>query len=249
MKKIAIITGASSGIGRQIAIELSSNKFECLLAARDLEKLKTVQNECEGSRVLTLDLQDKDKIQTAVRTIKSCFNQKEKDDKHVVLINNAGIVERSKFENSSMRSWHEQFQTNLFGPVLFTQLLLPILKEQKSARILNISSTLGIKPIPETSAYSATKAALNSWTQCLALELAVSHIQVNAICPGIIETPLQSFFNTKDSKLRADLDRLQPLGRVGNPDDVARLALFLSEPSNNWITGSLYPVDGGILLG
>lgn len=246
MKKIAIVTGASSGIGRQIAIDLSLSDFECLLVARDAERLKYVQSECKNSKVVPMDLQIPDSIQTAAQAISKIISTEK--NIHLALVNNAGIIIRGSFEASPIESWNSQFQTNLFGPVLFTQLLVPMLKKQVSARILNISSTLGLKPIPETSAYSSSKAAMNSWTQSLALELADSCVTVNAICPGIIETPIQSFYETKDLELRSTVNNMQPLERVGKPSDISSLSLFLCQPNNNWITGSLFTVDGGILL-
>lgn len=247
MKKLAIISGASSGIGQKIAIDLAQQDFKCLLLGRDLTKLKDTQAQCSNSEIYAIDLQSESSILELSQLLLNKFLASNID--HIVLINNAGIVERESFQTAPLESWQRQFQTNLFGPVFLTQKLLPLLKTKNSAKIINISSTLGIKPIAETSAYSASKAAMNSWTQSLAIECAKDNIQVNAICPGIIETPLQSFYSTEDQKLRDDLNALQPLGRIGQPQDVSQVVQFLCDPKTTWMTGSLLAVDGGILLG
>lgn len=247
MDNLAIISGASSGIGQQIAFDLSKAGFKCILFGRDIKKLKATESKCANSECYQLDLQNEEMIEkTTTEILKKFLNTK---FKQIVLINNAGIVERESFESASIDSWKRQFQTNLYGPVLLTQKLIPLLRTCQNSKIINISSTLGLKTISETSAYSASKAAMNSWTQSLALELAKDKIQVNAICPGIIETPLQSFFNTQDDNLRSSLDSMQPLGRVGQTVDVSNVVLFLCGPKTSWITGTLIPVDGGILVG
>lgn len=247
MRKIAIITGAGSGIGQQTALELSTQGYECVLLGRNSSKLEQVKKNCNNSLFINLDLQNQSSILSATDQILDLFQNLH--DAHVVLVNNAGIVERLAFEEAAIESWTSQFQTNLFGPVLFTQKLIPLLKKQASSRIINVSSTLGLKPIADTSAYSASKAAVNNWTSSLALELASNNILVNAICPGIIETPIQSFYKTEDQTLRDALDKMQPLNRVGQPQDISSVISFLSDPKQSWITGAIIPVDGGILLG
>ncbi len=247
MKKIAIITGASSGIGRQIALDLSKSGHECVLLGRGLEKLKSIHTETLNSKIYQIDLNSPKSIQTFISKFLKDFEAVE--NANVILINNAGIVDRESFESSSIDSWNTQFQTNLFGPVSLTMGLIGFLKKQSVGKIINISSTLGIKPILETSAYSASKAAMNSWTMSLALELSKYKISVNAICPGIVETPLQSFYQTEDLSLRTTLNQMQPLGRIGTTKDISELVLFLSSDKCSWMTGSILPIDGGILLG
>ncbi len=247
MKKLAIITGASSGIGQQIALDLAKQDYKCLLLGRNITKLKNTETKCYQSESYMLDLTSEKQILTTTTEIVKVYLHS--DFEHIVLINNAGIVERNSFVNTSIDSWKHQFQTNLFGPVLFTQKLLELLKSRTSSKIINISSTLGVKPITDTSAYSATKAAMNNWTQSLALELAKFNIQVNAICPGIIETPLQDFYQTQDKTLRQNLNSLQPLGRIGQSSDISAAVQFLADPNTSWLTGTIIPVDGGILLG
>lgn len=247
MKKIAIITGASSGIGKQISLDLSKIDYECILLGRDLNKLKLVQSECLNSKIYQIDLTETNSIKKFTDTFLNEYHDFKNSS--AILINNAGIVERENFEKSNIESWNRQFQTNLFGPVMLTMELLNFLKKQSTAKIINISSTLGIKPIKDTSAYSASKAAMNNWSMSLALELAQDKISVNTICPGIIETPLQAFYKTEDLELRNNLNQMQPLGRVGTPKDISNLVLYLVSDSCSWMTGSIIPLDGGILLG
>ncbi|MEQ1878068.1 MAG: SDR family oxidoreductase, partial [Bdellovibrionia bacterium] len=157
------------------------------------------------------------------------------------LVNNAGIFRRLGFADSDERDWRDQFELNLFAAVRVTKSLLPKLKAHGAGSIVNISSTAGARAVAGMSAYSATKAALNNWTQTLALELAPD-IRVNAISPGLVDTPLHSF----TTKQKNDLKTAQPLGRIGQPEDIATAALFLFESA--WITGVILPVDGGISL-
>lgn len=245
-KKLAIITGASSGIGKTLAHSFQELGYQLFLLGRNLDRLQAVTNDLAGSSYFQCDFSDAGQITKACQQISEKIKA-EKFDK-IVLINNAGIVSRMPFTQNSLEQWQNQFQTNLFAPALFTQGLIPALKSSGQARILNISSTLAIRPIADTSIYSASKAALNSLTQALALELAPFKIPVNAICPGIIETPIHDFYQTNDLDLRQQINGAQPMGRIGQPDDIAKAAVFFGEQASEWITGTLMPVDGGILL-
>ncbi|MCO5114483.1 MAG: SDR family oxidoreductase [Bdellovibrionaceae bacterium] len=244
--KLAIITGASSGIGHAIAQALHPLGYHLVLLGRNTERLKSVSTSLPGSEYYQCDLDDVDQVTKISSSLAGSF--KDKNFNRVVLVNNAGVVSRMPFSENSMEEWQRQFQVNLFSPAILTQGLLPFLKDQKEARIINISSSLGLRPIPNTSIYSASKAALNSLTQALALELAPLKIPVNAICPGIVETPIQEFYQTEDAKLREQLNAAQPIGRIGQPEDIAKVVCFYAENASEWITGTLVPVDGGILL-
>lgn len=244
--KLAIITGASSGIGHAIAQALHPLDYHLVLLGRNTERLKAVASTLSGSEYYQCDLDDIDQVTKISGSLANNF--KDKNFNKVVLINNAGIVSRMPFQDNSLEEWHKQFQINLFSPAILTQGLLPFLKEQKQSRIINISSTLALRPIENTSIYSASKAALNSMTQALALELAPFRIPVNAICPGIVETPIHAFYKTEDSALREQLNAVQPMGRIGQPEDIAKTVAFYAENASEWITGTLIPVDGGILL-
>jgi NAD(P)-dependent dehydrogenase (short-subunit alcohol dehydrogenase family) len=165
------------------------------------------------------------------------------------LINNAGIFAAHSVDDLDMRIWQSHFQVNFFAAVTLTNHLVPLLKAQKGSSIVNVSSTLGLKSTAETSAYSASKAAMISWTQSLALGLAPFHIRANVVCPGIVETPIHGFAQMPEHERERrvqQLDTAQPLGRVGQPEDIAKALYFLASDDSAWTTGACLSVDGGI---
>ncbi len=245
MKKEVLITGGSSGIGKAIAQYFSNNDWMVYIVARDKAKLEMVQGELKGpSHVLVCDLGKPEQIQhlcAQLQTLKSNIS---------VLVNNAGIYLPSPFETESEKNWNAQFATNLFGPVLLTRGLWKQLLKNKGA-VVNVSSTLGLRPIENTGAYSASKAALNSWTQTLALEAGPQGVRVNAVCPGLVDTPIHFFHHSEKAEhkaLRDKLDKMQPLKRMGSGEDIAKAVYFAATDASSWMTGALIPVDGGISL-
>jgi NAD(P)-dependent dehydrogenase (short-subunit alcohol dehydrogenase family) len=155
------------------------------------------------------------------------------------LVNNAGIIERISFAESGDDVWERQFNANLYSAVGLTRGLYSELKLNKGSSVLKVSSTLGLRPIANTVAYSASKAAMVNWTQGLAIEWAADQIRVNCLCPGLVDTPIHA---------ARPPDDVQPLGRLGQPDDVAKAAWFLLSPDSSWTTGAVLRVDGGISL-
>jgi NAD(P)-dependent dehydrogenase (short-subunit alcohol dehydrogenase family) len=242
MNKYVVVTGAGSGIGYEISRELLKLGFTPLLIGRDLKKLEKASKELEDSPFFSCDLTQKDSSKKLTEFYKSL-----EAGELFGLVNNAGAIKYSSFEDSSSEHWLYHFNINLMSAINCSKAFLEPLKETKGA-IVNISSTLGIKPIENTSSYSASKAAMNNLTQSMALELAKYDIKVNAICPGIVNTPIHSESQSKSEDWHAMLKDAQPLGRVGEPKDIAGLVCFLLSKQASWITGSLIPVDGGILL-
>ena len=246
MNKCAVISGASSGIGREIAVTLSRLGFKLLILGRNQARLDQTQEltktDCES---LTADLsQDlSDEFKDSFKNFLTSNSPEQ-----IILVNNAGSVKRASFSETRIEDWQEALNQNLYSALRLTQVFLDLSKNIKHKQILNISSTLGLRPITETSTYSAAKAALCSWTQCLALELAPEKIPVNSICPGLVETPIHDFFETQNTELRQTLDQMQPLGRMGQVQDIARAVAFFAEQKELWVTGVNLPVDGGILL-
>lgn len=247
LKPYAIITGASSGIGAAISQSLDQQGWELLLMGRSEEKLKSVQSQLSGQhQILSLDLdQDAD-------VLKEALNKKLGATTKVnALINNAGIYRPQAVDDDTSDTWDQHFQTNLMGPVKLTRCLWERLKKQNDACIINISSTLGLRPIANTSAYSALKSALNSWTQSLALEGAAYNIRANAICPGLVNTPIHDFHGKSDDEtlsLLGQLKHLQPIERVAEAKDISEVVAFFCSPKASWVTGAVIPVDGGIML-
>lgn len=245
LKKAALITGASSGIGRATAIEFSKNGYFVYLMGRNKERLEETAIQCRfGASILSCDLKDFSALE---KRIKEALSNPLTDIQ--ILINNAGVFERHSTENGSDEIWNTQFQVNMLGPVRLTRLLLPHFIKNKKGSIVNISSTLGIKPAAEIGSYSAMKAALNCWTISLAQELGKFGIRANSVCPGIVDTPIHDFHKLSGEAKKASLDSmagLQPLGRIGTPEEIAQSIYFLGSDLSSWTTGTLLIVDGGI---
>lgn len=245
VKKAALITGASSGIGKATAIEFAKNGYFVYLMGRNKSQLEETALYCRaGASILSCDLLQKEAVQKRVQeALSNPLTQLE------VLVNNAGIFHQKSQLETSEDIWNQQYQTNLLAPVMLTQMILPAFLKNKKGSIVNVSSTLGIKPTGSTSAYSAMKAALNNWTLSLAQEFGPHGIRANAVCPGIIDTPIHGFHSADSeskAKILESMGPLQPLGRIGTPEEVAKAIFFLGSDNSNWTTGSLLNVDGGI---
>lgn len=247
MKKAALITGAGSGIGKATALEFAQQGYFVYLMGRKKEKLEEVALHCRaGAALLSCDLTKPSDVEKRVHEIiENPLYQLE------VLVNNAGMYKTHSTEEGSDELWREHFETNVLGPVRLTRLLVPYFKKHKKGSIVNISSTLGLRPSGPTGAYSASKAALNNWTQLLAQELGPSGIRVNGICPGLVDTPIHAFHSLTGNKKEEALSKmasLQPLGRIGTPEELARSVYFLASDLSAWTTGAILSVDGGINL-
>jgi NAD(P)-dependent dehydrogenase (short-subunit alcohol dehydrogenase family) len=243
--KDVLITGASSGIGAAIAREFSSKGWKVHLFARNTARLNEVRSTLKNpSEIYTVDLSDAQAVVNAVKELH------ERNANISVLINNAGIYRPAAFDKEAADNWDWHFATNLFAPVRLTRLLWPQLVKNKGC-VTNVSSTLGLRPIANTGAYSASKAALDNWTQTLALEGGPLGVRANAISPGLVDTPIHGFHKSEKEplkKLRETLQTLQPLGRMGEPEDIARAVYFVSSAEASWMTGAIVPVDGGVTL-
>lgn len=237
--KNAIVTGASRGIGAQISRTLASDGFQLSLLGRNQNRLAEVARACEApSQVYAFDITKSDEINTFCQ---SWLKNNKEPLKALIL--NAGNIQRKSFKETPLEEWQQQFEMSVLGPVtMIKELWEKIIKDQTT--IITISSTLAIKPIQETSAYSALKAAMINWTYSLAAELAPYGVRVNCICPGIIETPIHG---TTNSEWHKNVGSLIPLGKAGQPQDIAEMVSFLVSKKAQWITGSLHVIDGGLL--
>lgn len=244
MKEV-LITGAGSGIGLAASQLFSQNNWKVYLLGRNESKLLNAQKSLPfKSEILPID------VSLPSECAKLKLKLQELSSNISVLVNNAGIYRPSQFDKETDLLWHEQFETNLFGAVRLTRLLWPQIIANKGA-VVNVSSTLGLRPIENTGAYSASKAALNNWTQTLALEAGPLGVRVNAICPGLVDTPIHHFHGSDKKEhqdLRSRLDKMQPLQRMGKPENIAQAIYFAATESSEWMTGSLISVDGGISL-
>lgn len=242
-----VISGASSGIGAEIARRFSRENYSLLLLGRDEGKLRKVQQECktEYVQILAFDLSNISHHKIEI------LNKLSEMPTPSILINNAGVFYQGSFTETSDQVWNQQFQINLLSAVQLTKIVWPYFLENKKGSVLNISSSLGVRPTSVTGAYSAVKAAMINWTQSLAQEGGANGIRVNCICPGIVDTPIQSFHSLPEeekAKMVSKLTSFQLLDFIGQTSDIADAAYFLSSDQSRWTTGSNLIIDGGIGL-
>ena len=235
-KKIVFITGVSRGIGLEIAKCFSNNGYFVLGTSRsdfDLAKVLS-SDECLH---LQLDVTDRNQVS-------ACLDQlKEIDKVPNVLINNAGITKDQLFLRMKNEDWDDVIDTNLTSVFNMSKLFIKSMVKERSGSIINISSVAGLMGNAGQVNYSASKAGLGGFTRALAKEVAARNITVNCIAPGFIETDMTDHFQDKD--LENILIQI-PANKMGNPQHIADLALFLASPKGNYITGQTISVDGGL---
>lgn len=247
MKKAVLVSGASSGIGASTAKLFAEQGYFVFLMGRNEERLQEVALECPaGASILKADITDPVRMK---KYIDHLYERPEVDLE--VLVNNAGIFEMHNFEDQGLEIWRKQFEVNLFGTIALTQGILPIFKKKKKGSIVNVSSGLGLRPQARMTAYSAAKAAMISMTQSLAHEVGKDGIRVNCVAPGIVDTPIHPFHSKsekeKEQILKERMD-IQPIGRIGRPEEIAEAIYFLGSDKSSWTTGAILTVDGGINL-
>jgi 3-oxoacyl-[acyl-carrier protein] reductase len=237
-KKIVFITGVSRGIGLEIAKCFSNNGYFVLGTSRsdfDLAKVLS-SDECLH---IQLDVTDRNQIS-------ACLDQlKEIDKVPNVLINNAGITKDQLFLRMKNEDWDDVIDTNLTSVFNMSKLFIKSMVKERSGSIINISSVAGLMGNAGQVNYSASKAGLGGFTRALAKEVAARNITVNCIAPGFIETDMTDHFQDKD--LENILNQI-PANKMGNPQHIADLALFLASPKGNYITGQTISVDGGLFM-
>lgn len=240
--KAVFLTGASSGLGRHMALTLARAGARVTLAARRADELAALTEEIEAfdgrALPLVLDVRDADAIDAAVDTAET-----ELGPIHI-LINNAGMSIPKRPEDFTVEDYDRIFDINLKGAWLLCQAVgRRMIAHGHGGKIINVSSLLSLKPISMLSLYAMTKAAMNQMTQQLALEWARYDIQVNAICPGYIETEMNAA-HWRSEPGKALISRM-PRRRVGTPDVLDGLMLLLSSDQANFMTGSVIPIDDG----
>ncbi|CAO1368917.1 unnamed protein product [Diamesa serratosioi] len=240
--KVVIITGASSGIGAGAAEYLSSLGASVVLTGRNEDNLKETAKKCKGSPLLIVaDINvEADRVNIINKTIA-------KFGKLNVLVNNAGLGESAGIVTTTMEQYDQVMNTNVRSVFHLTQLSIPYLIKTQG-NIVNVSSVAGPRSFPNLLAYCMSKAALDQFTKCVALELAPDNVRVNSINPGLIVTDFHKRLGMDDKDYQNFLERSKathPLGRVGTVDETARAIAFLASDHASFITGAQLPVDGG----
>src|ERR1700736_801119 len=242
--RVALVTGASQGIGRACALKLAQSGAAVALAARGQEKLQTLAHEVAAAGgkavVFPLDVGDEEQIQS---TFKAVITQLGKID---ILVNNAGITRDQLLMRMKRADWDAVLNTNLTSAYLCAQQAIGSMLKRRWGRIINITSIFGQMGQAGQANYAASKAGLIGLTMAIAREVGSRNITCNAVAPGFIETAMTSGF-TDDFKQTAV--KQIPLGRVGSPEDVAHAVAFLASEEASYITGHVLSVNGGMLMG
>jgi NAD(P)-dependent dehydrogenase (short-subunit alcohol dehydrogenase family) len=245
--KVAIVTGGGSGIGRAIALAFGREGAKVALLGRRQGPLEAVKKElaqAEATAVaVACDIGRSKETRRAVEAVEKALGTVN------VLVNNAGVLSVSTVESISEEDWDRVIQTNLKGPFLMSRAALPAMRRAGGGSIVNVGSVLGLVAMKDRAAYCASKGGVTLLTKAMALDHAHEKIRVNCICPSIVETELVKglFSSTAEGrKMREARIGTLPLGRLGQPADIAEMAVFLASDESSWMTGTAIPLDGGL---
>ena len=241
--RIALITGASQGIGRACALELARAGAHVALAARSIDKLEAVAQEIKAAggtaHAFALDVASEDSIKECAKAVIAHFGKVE------ILVNNAGITRDGLMMRMKRSDWDDVLTTNLTGAFLLTQACVSSLLKNRWGRIINITSVVGQTGQAGQANYSASKAGLIGLTKSLARELASRGITVNAVAPGFIETPMTHVLTDEQ---KVGIATQIPLARMGTDADIAHAVTFLASEEAGYITGHTLDVNGGMFM-
>jgi NAD(P)-dependent dehydrogenase (short-subunit alcohol dehydrogenase family) len=243
--KVAVITGASSGIGRATALLFARSGARVVAVGRNEKELGHLRDEAKGEpgsiKPLLADVSETSQVDRLVSETVDGFGRID------VLVNAAGIIKNGTVENTTLDDWDKMMNINLRSVFYLMQKCAPLLAETKG-NIVNVSSVTGPRSFPGVLAYCVSKSAVDQLTRCSALELAEKGVRVNAVNPGVVVTNIHKRGGMKDEGYEKFLEHSKtthPLGRVGESSEIAELILFLASDKASWITGATYEIDGG----
>ena len=241
--KNAIVTGASRGIGRAIALKLAEAGANVACVSRSLDSLKETLAAIEAlgrkAHGYAVDVADFAAVDTVANQIGEQFETFD------VLVNNAGVTRDTLLMRMSVEDWDFVLQTNLKGAFNWTKAVTRQMLRQRAGRIINISSVVGLTGNAGQANYAASKAGLIGFTKSVAREFASRAVTCNAVCPGFIETDMTDVLS---AEIKEKVLQQVPLGRLGQPDEIAQAVLFLAGPHSSYITGQTIVVDGGMVM-
>jgi 3-oxoacyl-[acyl-carrier protein] reductase len=242
--RMAVVTGASQGIGRACAIELARRGASVALLARNQQKLEEVAAEISAldkkARVTPADIENEEQIKAAFKAVIAEFGKID------ILVNNAGVTRDQLVMRMKRSDWDAVLNTNLTSAYLCTQQVISPMLKQRWGRIINVSSVFGQMGQAGQANYASSKAGLIGLTMAIARELGSRNITCNAVAPGFIETAMTA---TLSDELKQSALKMIPLGRVGAPEEVAHCVAFLASEEASYITGHVLNVNGGMLMG
>ena len=241
--KVAVVTGAGRGIGRAVAIAYAKMGANVVCVSRTQENSTKVATEIEAlgqkSWAFAADVSDTSAVESSAKNILEATGKVD------ILVNNAGVTRDNLLMRMSEEEWDTVLNTNLKGAFNFTKAFTRPFMKQRSGRIINIASVIGLIGNAGQSNYAASKAALIGFTKSVAKELAPRGVTANAIAPGFIETDMTAVL---DEKVRGSIIDRIPMTRFGSPEDIANTAIFLALESTNYMTGQVLTIDGGMVM-
>jgi NAD(P)-dependent dehydrogenase (short-subunit alcohol dehydrogenase family) len=246
--KVVLVTGATSGIGHAIAVKFAAQSANVVALGRNQAALRDVETAVQDAGgeplVLAVDVTNSDQAQHAIDATIDRFGRLD------VLVNAAGHISTGSIEDTSLAAWDAMMNVNLRAVFQLMQMAAPHLIKAKG-NIVNVSSVTGLRSFPGVLAYCVSKAAVDQLTRCAALELAPKGVRVNAVNPGVVVTEIHKRGGMSEAAYERFLEHSKtthPIGRVGDPDEIAELVFYLASERAAWITGVTYQIDGGRAL-
>jgi NAD(P)-dependent dehydrogenase (short-subunit alcohol dehydrogenase family) len=243
--KVGIITGAGTGIGRACALAMASEGARVALIGRRKDRVEEVAREIGNDAIaIQCDVSKKGELADALDQTVGRFGALN------VLLNNAGVLITGNAEQLTEDQWDQTFNVNVRAVWLLSRAALPHMRKAGGGSIINIASTLGIVAARNRAAYAPSKGAVILLTKAMAVDHGHENIRVNAICPSLVETDLSAAIINQaadPAAVRRERTAAHPIGRLGRPEDIAGLAVYLASDESSWVTGTVVPVDGGYL--